>query len=241
MSRSSLFLGVTIAIALHGLLFLIPGSGAPADPVPPVVMVPSAESPEPTDVSAPIPPPRATPPVEPVAPPVKMTEVVRGERADADQFGDTADAIDDASVPALSVEWSGPDQLRAVARAFGMRVLAVDARQQVVGEVLLTGPARRVEFTGQLGDFSNQVRALPVSFFGESVLTGSGATRLWVVTPAPIDGEFLQIQKQAILSRRLRVEDVRSMVGQFVPDGQGRFRLVVTRIALKSGEVIQHG
>lgn len=238
MSRTSLIVGVAVSVLAHALIFgpRMFGSRRQAETLPAakqraVVTLAQAE-PEPAPPQM---PKREEPPKPDVKaePPATVEEVVkpRSPRDPIQGYGDLA-KDDSGDLPAMRIVWTGPDQVRDVARAFGMRIVAVNAEGKVAGEVIMDGEARLVAFDGGLAGYSNRVRTLPADFFGRNVTTSApaGIRSLWILVPAQVDEEFVRIQREAIRERGADPSSVLAMEARFVRDDRGRYRLIVTRI-----------
>ena len=244
MSRSSLIIGGLIAVVLHGLLFL-PVKSSPKESPPagdPPANPPKKVKIAPAPAAHRKPPPPA--PVRPVQPPkpklaAKLQPVVPKPAAPVEQqkAGRTATpAKDNAALPPLRIVWASPGQLRRVAGALGMRIVAVNARRQVVGEVTAAGGGGLRDFDGRLDQYSNRVRTLPRSFFGTELAAGSGVevADLWVLVPAAVDRRWIDLQRRAIARAGLTAGKVRELEAAFEKQSNG-YRLVVTRVVSRSG------
>ena len=239
MSKSSLMLGLVVAIVLHALLFVpvnaperLPEPAlADPDPVPPVTMI----DPPPPVQPPPVKPPQPDPPADP---PPQMQQIAQPPAPQEDpgeQPGKTSpEDISDDALPPLRITWNSPDQLRQVARSLGMRIVAVNFQGQVVGEVNGGGATASLgEFSGQLSHYSNRVRTLPSGFFGSSLTDGQREiAELWILVPAGVDRAWMDLQKQAIAQTGLAPERVRAIECRFA-DQAGAWRLVVTRVVSK--------
>ena len=242
MSRSSLIIGGLIAVVLHGLLFLPVKSSQTESPQ-------AGESPThpPKKVRitpAPAARPKPLPPAQPHKPPkprmaAKLQPVVPKPAAPVEprKAGRTQSQVkDDWPLPPLRIVWASPAQLRRVAGALGMRIVAVNARRQVVGEVPAGGGGALRDFDGRLDQYSNRVRTLPRSFFGAELAAGSGAevADLWVLVPAAVDRRWIDLQRRAIARAGLTAAKVRELEAAFEKQSNG-YRLVVTRVVSRSG------
>ncbi|MFP4054532.1 MAG: hypothetical protein ACLFV7_11795 [Phycisphaerae bacterium] len=250
MSKSSLIFGIVVAVGLHALLLMPWWTGAdtvppkppaapkvaitpPPQPVPEPPRQPEPE-PEPEPAKQPQPKPRPEPPQEKPTPPLRKVHNTPAQKDPPPQEGDTharkVEEIDEADLPPMRIVWESAGALRQIAASLGMKVVAVNNAAEVVGEVS-TATGRLVEFTGELDHYSNRVRTLPLSFFGEE-LTGpraGEAVRLWVLVPSRVDRRWVALQRQAIASTGLDVASVHELTGEF-RNGSTGVRLVVTKI-----------
>lgn len=198
MSRTSLLLGVVVAVAIHAALFWPFGARPPGQPKPvlprltlerpeeqPEQQAPetAAESPgsraaerdEPEPVQLPDQPPDQPPDQRrgvspPPAPMEETTEARRTELERAESGQSLVGTPDDDALPPVRIVWDGPEEVRSVARELGMRIVAVDRGGDVLGEVSRAGPPGIVPFEGSTGRFSNRVRMIDDrGFFGESI------------------------------------------------------------------------
>jgi hypothetical protein len=144
--------------------------------------------------------------------------------------GSSAEPDDDA-LPTLRIEWSSARQLKNVARTLGMRIIAVDDRSDIVGEVSLLGTPALVPFNGRLSNFSNRVRTLARNYFGPADRWEGGerVASLWILVPAGIDRSFADTQRDAIRDAGRSVGDVRTTEGRFEAWAD-TYRLVITRV-----------
>jgi hypothetical protein len=242
MSRSSLIIGLLVAVALHAALFAPalwssdqPDPSPPRQHPPAVAITPPPE-PEPQPAPEPVKQPAPEPAPEPVEKPTPPLREVHRQPPSHDpppQQGDThAEPLEEVAasdLPPLRIVWDSPAQLRRVAHRLGMRIVAVNAGGEILGEIPADGPVQLVEFRGELARYSNRVRTLPVSFFGGQLASSSPAARLWVLVPVGVDRRWVATQKQAIARAGVGLGGVRELEGEFRPVGGGP-RLVVTRI-----------
>ncbi|MFP4139962.1 MAG: hypothetical protein ACOCZU_03680 [Planctomycetota bacterium] len=247
MSRSSLIIGLLVAIGLHAVLFGpslwtdTPPETPDRPTVPPVAITPPPEpqsepEPAPTPPSEPVrqpAPPTPPPPTEKPAPPLREVHQQPTEADPPPEEGDThatpAEDVDDSDLPPLRIVWDSPAELRRVAGQLGLRIVAVNAAGEILGEVPSEGPVKLVEFTGQLSRYSNRVRTLPVRFFGGQLTRSTRTRRLWVLVPADLDQRWIRMQKRVIAQAGVELAGVRELEGQFRAAGDG-LHLVVTRI-----------
>jgi hypothetical protein len=250
MSRSSLIIGLLVAIGLHAVLFApslwtdTPPETPARPTVPPVAITPPPEpqnepepapTPPPEPVRQPAPPPDPTPqpPKEKPTPPLREVHQQPTQPDPPPEEGDThatpADDVDDSDLPPLRIVWDSPAELRRVAGQLGLRIVAVNAAGEILGEVPSEGAVKLVEFTGQLSRYSNRVRTLPVRFFGGQLARSTRARRLWVLIPAGLDQRWIRMQKRVIAQAGVELAGVRELEGEFRAAGDG-LHLVVTRI-----------
>jgi len=235
MSRFSLVVGILISIGLHVLLFLpVKGGASEAHPVKvrPVTLLSAPARPavaakppaaKPVVKSKPKPKPKTTASLAKVVSPPP----VRDKPA---KVGNTASKSPDSDdLPSLRIVWESASQLRQVADALGLKVVAVNDGGEILGEVARSGPLVTMRFTDRLARFSNRVRTLPTSFFGSVLQLPSGTVALWVLVPAGVDKGLLAIQRKAIADRGLAVSGVRVIEGEF-RQSNGKFELFITRI-----------
>jgi len=239
MSRTSLILGAVVSLIIHGVI-LFPGVVNRSDLV---TTPPVAEHERGTITVAALPPaPEVRPPqrkpeqpAPPPAPPLK--EIVRpvvevpGEMG----LGDLAENVSDDALPTLTILWTGPDGLRAVCRSLGLRVVAVNSRNEVVGEVALDGEIRLTRFSGNFGQYSNRVRTLAPSFFGTALSQRNGVSfaALWILVPPDVDRRFCNLQREAIRRQGVPASRVASVEARFEPaPSREGYVLVVTRVVL---------
>jgi len=249
MSKTSLIVGVVVSLLAHAVIFApqMFGSRRQAEALAKAkrqaaVMLTMAETkssrpPIPKDDVQTKPSARPEPPaeVEEVVKPRTVRDSIKG-------YGDLAK--DDAGdLPAMRIVWTGPEQVRSVARAFRMRVVAINAEGKVAGEVTMDGEARLVAFNGGLAGYSNRVRTLPADFFGRGLTASApaGIRSLWILVPAHVDKEFVRIQRAAIRERGVNPSAVLAMEARFAPDASGRYRLVVTRVDAQDERRVNHG
>jgi len=239
MSKTSLLIGCVLAAAVHGLLLWDPSPVSPPEPVPaeapPKATLVTAPAPDPKPVPPtpkpkpkPVPPkagkaaPTPTPPLQKVAQAPAQPEPERPEPKDP------APGADDAALPPMRIAWASPQQVRAVARALGLRIVAVNADAEAVGQI---DPydGRLADFTGRLDQYSNRVRTLPRGFFGTSAeAPGRGVARFWILVPAAVDRQWMALQRSAIAERGMKVSEVREVEARFT--GSGTPRLSITQV-----------
>ena len=248
MSKTSLIVGVAVSLLAHAVIFApqMLGSRRQANTLAEakrqaVVMLAQAQT-EPIRPQL----PKLEEPVKPptqLKPPAKVEEVIKPRSAHdpIKGYGDLTE--DDGDLPAMRIVWTGPEQVRSVARAFRMRIVAINVEGKVVGEVTMDGEARLVAFNGGLGGYSNRVRTLPADFFGRGLTASAPATirSLWILVPAHVDKEFVRIQRAAIRERGVRPSAVLAMEARFAPDASGQYRLVVTRADAQDERRVNHG
>ncbi len=161
----------------------------------------------------------------------KLQEIVNPrETVSALSKGDFSSKQSEADVPVLRLSWAGPDELIAVAKDLGMRILAVKA-DKVVSELSLGVPLILKAFDGTAADFSNRIRALPATFFGPAIVKESEKSIdcFWVLVPDEIDRHWISVQQKAIQSRGLQNSQIIYMKAKVEWRNQG-YELVITRI-----------
>lgn len=233
MSKTSLIIGCIVAVALHGLLWLPlmradTDKTKAADQAPPKTKLVAAPVPKPVPDPTPV-PPEPKPKPAPVKPPKKvepkpkppLQEVVKAPAKAKDPeptSPDPADAVneDDNALPPLRIVWSSAGEVRTVSRALGLRVVAMNAAGQAVGEIDAYS-GRLKDFTGRLDQYSNRVRTLPRSFFGTEVASAPGraVARFWILVPAGIDRQWMALQRSAIAQRGMTATQVREVEARF--------------------------
>jgi hypothetical protein len=248
MSKSSLIVGVVLSAVIHAV-FLLPAlaqrNSAQADeavPVPPVVVVPpEPEPPEPVPIENV--PEIEPPPPEPIAEQVEMAEVVTPPEPEAEETpGNTdaeATADDEKLLPATRIIWESPQQLARVARTLRMRVVAVDEQGDVAGEVALWGEPGIKEFGGRLDVYSNRVRSIPLSFFGDSLPLAPemDVVGFLVLVPEEVDRQMAETVRGAVRAKGLSAADVEWVEAAFDEGALGGARFVVIEVhALARGE-----
>lgn len=234
MRKSTWIIAILASVAAHaGLLWPTDQgnidtdeSGSPAPK--PTIALASESVPEPTQA---LERPEPLPPHQEPQHPMPLEQVVNapGELDDRDDPGETDSELPDDALPPLQVMWESPDQLRDVAEEMGMRIVAINRGNQIVGEVAMNGAARIIPFEGQLAAYSNRVRTLPRGFFGPGPVSGRDIVSFWILVPADMDARFLVLQRDAIRGQGLRPDEVRSTEAQF-QSRQGRHELVITRV-----------
>jgi len=263
MSRTSLLLGVVVAIVIHVALFWPIGKQTPAKQPRPLPRL-TLERPETPDQQTPDPPVREEarvpeterelerepelaevvdqPPTEgtPVTPPAPMEQTREARRAEEDRetLGDSpAREPDDDALPPVRIVWDGPDEVRSVARELGMRIVAVDRRGDVLGEVSRTGSANVVPFDSGTSRFSNRVRMIDDrGFFGESIpreLEGR-LSAFWLLVPAELDRALSDEIRRTIRESGYTTSQVRFVEASF-EERSGRRVLKIGRIETGAG------
>lgn len=237
MSKSTFIIGMLVAAAAHAaLLWPLDRPTTAAEDTKPDVKPPTvAVLPEVPKVETPPPPPKPEPPAPLPAPkpvePAPLKRVVEAPpEPDAPEAAGETSADGPADVlPPLRVVWESADQLRTVAAHLGMRIVAVNADNQVAGEVATSGAVRIVPFEGRLSSYSNRVRTLPRGFFGSGPVADSDVASFWVLVPADLDARFVLLQRDAIRREGLTPAEVRAMDAEFRSGGSG-YQLVITRL-----------
>lgn len=234
MSKSSLIVGLVLSSVIHAVFLLpawarqSPPETDQAVPVPPVAVVPP---PPVQETAEPIPLEPA-----PIAEQVEMAEVVTPPEPEAEEApGNTeaeATADDEKLLPATRIIWESPRQLARVARALRMRVVAVDERGDVAGEVVLWGEPAIREFGGRLDVYSNRVRSIPLSFFGDSLPLAPelGVIGFLVLVPEEVDRQMAETVRGAVRARGLSAADVEWVEAAFDEGALGGARFVVIEV-----------
>jgi len=255
MSKSSLIIGLLVAVAAHAALFwqwpgenqdvveaqdrnkqppriaVLPQLREPPPAPEPEPPVPARPKPEETvPAPAPEPPRPSRPRSEEVASPA-MKEVVKAvaDKAAADKKGDTSTPDGDDGLPSLRIVWESANHLRSVAASLGMKIVAVNRNNEVVGELVTDGPPRLVPFNGQLSAYSNRVRTLPIGFFRPEAASGKDVSSFWILVPADLDARFVILQKDAIRREGVSPSEVQAVEAKFQNQGRS-YRLVITRV-----------
>jgi hypothetical protein len=260
MSRTSLILGILIAIGVHAALFW-PLGKSPAKqnrPVAPRLKLerpqepapePEAQEPEPSEIvsreEAPLPEPapeRATPEPErraetPPPAPMERVDEVRKSDVETAGLGQTADEPDDDALPPVRILWDGPDEVRSVALELGIRIVAVDRQGDVLGEVARTGSSRIVPFDSGTSRFSNRVRMIDDRDFFGSEIPGELNGRLsafWLLVPADLDRALSDEIRRTIHDSGYAASEVRYVEASF-EQRAGRRVLKIGRIETGAG------
>lgn len=241
MSKTSFIIGLTLALILHGAIFWSLSNSATAQPVnsPPKPVSLRQPAPEPVKTqvkTAENEPPQREPQVDASK---DLADIAR-HQADHDRlatYGDSPAEPSDNAVPPLRIVWTGPEELTAVARSLGMKVVAVNAQNEIVGEVELSGRPKLLPFSGDLSGFSNRVRTIEPGFFGRELLEQSGVPirSLWVLVPAPHDARFIELQRDALRRAGVRTDSVRLMEAKFESRGVRTYQLSITQVHQKKG------
>jgi hypothetical protein len=242
MSKTSLAIGLTVSLFVHGAL-LLPGQRTAAVPAvceepdtAPTVTRLTIETPQAIEQPPlPEPKPLEEPPPKPPAEPVieQLQEVV--DIPDTHEMEGPGDYVEaestDDGLPELRLAWDSPEQLIDVARALGLRILTVDGTGQPVGELAFGDDVAIKDFKGGLSSFSNRVRAIPARFFGPELLRQSNRsfTCFWVLVPVSVDTSWIAAQKEAIRAKGLKSDEV-SRVEAKVVSSDSNYKLVVTQV-----------
>jgi len=131
-------------------------------------------------------------------------------------------------VPPLRISWASRDQLEAVAQSLGIKIAAVNADDEIIGEVSFGGDSRIEQFSGDLGRYSNRIRVLGPSFFGK--IQGASAHSYWLLVPAHLDALLAQSQREAARRLGVDINKVRSMTGRFEREASGTWVLVIADV-----------
>lgn len=241
MTRTSFMIGIGLSFCLHIALFVPwPGGNTPAPPTEPpdvgkvILAGPAATEEDTTPCPLPTPWPRQV--AEPPEPPLGMREIIPAQTQLAlDDVGDKAlEEVPDDALPPLQIQWDGPEEARAVARALGMIIVVVDSRNTILGELTLSDSVRLVPSNARLDRFSNRVRLLPHGFFGTDMYREADRSiaAIWLLVPAGLDTDIADLQRDAIRERGLVLGDVHGMNGQFVQTPDGQYELRITNIRM---------
>lgn len=233
MSKTTFVLGITLSIVLHTMLFLPAGAERTE----------LAQRPVATNIpgSVTVAPPEPRPEKVEIKPPPERDqhrpELQRVVEANAPTIldqepGDSAATEADDSLPALNIVWSGPDEVRRVAHALGMKVVAVDRKSQIIAEVALEGSVKLIPFQGALDEFSNRVRSIPQAYFGDRLLreVRQPFVGYWILVPVIVDQQIVEAQRDALFRRNLKASEVRRMEAKFILDGANGYQLVITSV-----------
>jgi hypothetical protein len=250
MRRSNYIVGFLVSALAHGALawWLWPTAGIVAQQqVPTPVPVRLAEAPEPAAEPEPAPTvepePQAAPEPEPEptpepelasqpapepmddAPVAELETVVEAPALEepAQRTGRALSESDEPTLPALELVWQDSEELRRVARAARMRLLAVGESGEVIGEVSTSGGVAITEWNGRAPGYSNRVRVVSGAFFDEALRNAAGDAlrEVWLLVPAELDRRIVATQLTAIAQAGLVVEDVRSVRGRLVMSNSG--------------------
>ncbi len=227
MSRTSFVAGLMMAIAVHAAILwaarqpTMADQSPPCEPAPIIVDVPpvAQESPQVVNDHKAAAGQQDGPHLDDVVRPVSAVDPASG----------VGEMASDGTAPPLRVTWDSPAQLTTVARSLGMKVVAVNASHEIVGEVSLAGRAVLREFSGELSGFSNRVRTLHLDFFGRGLTSGTSAKSLWVLVPSHHDARFIELQRGAIRQEGISPDAVRIVDARI--DRRGN--LTITRIHKK--------
>jgi len=236
MSKSSLLIGLIVSVLVHATLFVGPRKDSAATtnnnaekqqiarielPVPQdTQQIKQEEAKSVKDVSLP----------KPVT--QKFREVVKAKSPEtAERIGDYADEIDEDSLPTLRLVWDSPEHLIDAAKNLGLKVLPVNSGNKPIGELIFERDIIIGRFQGGLSSYSNRVRTIDAHFFGSGILSQCPDTvrYFWIVVPASIDQRWVETQKQALISHKLKCSDVSYMEAKLIPNDSG-FELVITKI-----------
>ncbi|MCH8316558.1 MAG: hypothetical protein IIA64_11340 [Planctomycetes bacterium] len=241
MSKTSFIIGLALASILHGAIFwllLNPAATQPTSARPKPV---SLRRPLPEPINDQVPTAENDPPRQEPQPDVLtgLTDIARPQ-VDQDRLtmrGDSPTDPSDESIPPLRIVWAGADELAAVARALGMKVVAVNGQNEIVGEVELIGRPQLLPFSGDLSGYSNRVRTLEPGFFGRELFEQPGVRirSLWVLVPASHDAHFIELQRDALRRVGVHADAVRLMEARFEPRRGRTYQLSITHVHQKKG------
>ena len=134
-------------------------------------------------------------------------------------------------MPALRISWRWPRQLREVAAALRMSIVAVDGRGRITGQIAPGGTLAITPSAGPPAAYSNRVRTLPRGFFGPG-LGGQAVKAFWILVPSDVDRRVIAAQRTAIAAKGLTPRQVRAMEGRFEQTGR-TYRFVVTDLTAR--------
>lgn len=241
MSKTSFIIGLALASILHGAIFWLLLN--------PAATQPTSAQPKPVSLRRPLPQPindqvttAENDPLRQEPQPDVLTGLadIARPRSDHDRLmmrGDSPTEPNDESTPPLRIVWAGADELAAVARALGMKVVAVNGQNEIVGEVELIGRPQLLPFSGDLSGYSNRVRTLEPGFFGRELFEQQGVRirSLWVLVPASHDAHFIELQRDALRRVGVNADAVRLMEARFEPRSGRTYQLSITHVHQKKG------
>jgi len=244
MSRFSFVIGLVISLGLHSLL-LINGGAAPKCPEIEIldespksakVILPPKPKPKQPELHKPKPIPRETmeTPVQAKAIPAKAPEqIVKPTSLSkvGQGPGDLPESASTDGLPELRLTWESKEQLLTAGRALGFRILAVDPKNQPIGELSLENGITVKRFIGGLKGYSNRVRTIPADFFGSGFIqqVSEPVKCLWILIPASIDIRWVSVQQQAVQSNGLKNHQVSYVEAKIVAANHG-YNLEVTKV-----------
>ncbi len=144
----------------------------------------------------------------------------------------TSDAnAEEDRIPNLRIEWDSPRDVFTVAQALGMRVVAIDYSNAILGELRSATATTLVPFDGRLSGYSNRIRTLHREYFGPSHKWSPNArvAALWILVPAHVDRAMVSAQLDAIQKAGRQPGDVQTTIGYFKRVG-GRYRLIISSV-----------
>ena len=251
MSKTSLVIGILLSVVVHAAVFFPHRREADRRTAQDTIdrKPISITLPEPKPVEDPPTSPQPDKPVEgtprlvaetPPAPVEReLSRVAEATSAmdDASGLGDLATDADEETLPAMRIVWSSPEELRLVSQALGMRIIAVNAGSEILGEVALQGDVRLVDFQGDLASYSNRVRIIPRHFFGHSLaaVRTNPVSSFWILVPVSLDAHLMDVLRKAIVRRGARLADVRSVNARFMRSDTTGYELVVTEVRVVEG------
>lgn len=242
MTRTSFIIGLALSICVH-IAFFVPWPGGQTSPpdeeamkVGKVILEQPPSPSKPEKKSIPSTPltsdARQVPP--PTSNPIALSQVVPVTTPRTlEQGGETAlEDMTDEALPQLRILWNSPEEARAVARALGMIIVAVDSQNTILGELNLSGDIRLMSSIARLDRFSNRVRSLPHGFFGTNFYQQADRpiAAIWLLIPVSTDTELADLQREAIRLSGIAATEVRSMDGQFILTRDGHYKLHITKI-----------
>lgn len=234
MSKTSILTGLIVSVLGHTILFwdYIPGLekknlviNTTKEQAAKAINVANIQMQKPLEVKpheAKQPPMSVLNKVEKLVSPKKVSS--KGNR------GDFSDKDDENSIPSLRLIWDNPDEIIAAQR-IGLKILAVEKGNQIVGELIFDGTLSVKPYQGDMSNYSNRVRTISYDFFGRQILSEiNRPIDCWfILIPAEIDRKWLTIQQQAIHEKGLKYSEVAYVEARLVSENNG-YELVITKI-----------
>jgi hypothetical protein len=141
---------------------------------------------------------------------------------------------DEPTLPALQLVWQDAEQLRTIARAVGIRLLAVDHDGAALGELSTSATWTLTPWNGRAPGYSNRVRVVPAGFFGDRLqrlaTSGTPIREVWLLVPAELDRRIVATQLNAIANRGYSTDDIQRVRGRLVLAAGATARLVVDAV-----------
>jgi len=170
-----------------------------------------------------------------------MQEVFKPDSIDKDVIPEEKGNIKieeptDEYMPALKVDISDYRILIGALRYFGMRVVLVDKSGNFVDEINLKKRPNIMPIKQSLAEYSNRIRMLPRSYFGERVekIIRLRELRSCILVLADVDKKFAGLQKQIVAENGYELDEINATTGRFIKEGD-KYRLVIERLCLKNG------